>query len=285
MTTIVGTIGTTYTGSGGTAIAATVGDWTRELIIEDTGTIDWDPKWSAHSLPIGAMPQAVSRPQAVTRQFIVQSTTAVSAVGTDAREKAALTEWLALGAMFKPYTGLQYLTVARGEGAGTRTSVCLGEVISMPGARVGAVGVGQGWLTGNLRYPVTFACPFPYWWLAADPTDSVAKCGAKFIIAVTGSVTRLKFANSTTGGEFSVDVSDAFADDDYIDFCHADKLRTLSPLRGIASATAKFVENGSSEAKIDFWLAPGNNSITVTRVAGTGTAVVTVKNQPLYASI
>lgn len=306
MTTIAATIGTTYTGTGGSAIAGVVGNWTRSLLLYDLGAIAYAQQSGAQALPLGDYQMATSRAAGITRELVVQSTTTATTAGTDARETAALTEWLALQAVFQPYDGLQYLKFARDEtGGGTRSSVMIGEVVSLPGARVGDPGVGDRWLTGNIRYPVQMWCPLPWFWSATEvtddttevgasagtatvdvATDAACKCGAKLLLqSVTGTITKLRFQNTTTGDEFTVQVNTGFATNDYIDFYHVDKLGRTDKLAGVADATARFTENASLEAWASFWLQPGANSVSVSRITGTGTATVRVVHQPFYGSI
>jgi len=305
MTAFTGTIGTTYLGAGGTAIGAVVGDWTRELWWSDSGVVTYDGSWVRQRNPIGEAQTYTSRPTGRDLYFEVASQTVATTVGTVTRGGDAMTEWRALNAMFKPYTGIQYLTIVRDDGAGgSVTSVCMGEVVEMPGYCVGQPGGGLKLNTGNIVYPVKMHCPFPFWWSAAVvtdvtteigaaagtctvdvATDSVARCGAMLTFDVTGNISKVHVANATTGTEFTVSAPANFADGDWIDFYHVDKMGRADKLAGVVDATALFMENAGGDARGSFWLAPGANAITITRITGAGTALVTITHQPLYASI
>ena len=301
---ITASIGTTYLGASGTVIGATVGDWVRVFELSDSGTVEYDQRYDAHPMPVGAQVSAASLPRWGQLSFAVLSTTTATTAGTAGREAAALDEWRLLNALFKPYTGRQHLTVTRKNAADADVvSVALVEVSRLPGARVGDPGVGDKWPTGNLRYPVECVRPFPFWWAAtATATDTteigaaagtatvtvnasaVAKCGARLTFgSVDGSITRVRVQNTTTGDEFTVNKAAGFANGDYVDFYHADKLGQTNPHAGTTGGT--FKENAGGEALMSFWLQPGANSISATRIDGAGTAVLTIAHQALYGSI
>jgi len=305
MTTITATIGTSYAGAGGTVIGATVGDWVRSVELVNVGTVGYAQYQEPHILPVGVQRLAESTPLPVDRELVVLSQTTATAVGSDAREGAALDEWRLLNDLFKPYDGPQFLSFHRHTAAGADVlTTCLVEVLDLPGAGVGHPGVGDIWSTGIIRYPVRLRRLFPFLWDSTEDSDdttevgaapgtatvavstaSIGRCGAKFIFDVTGAVNKVKVANATTSTEFTVSTATGFADNDWIDMYHVDKLGATDPLAGVAAGDAVFMENAGGEAKASLWLAPGNNAITITRITGAGTAIVTIKNQPVYASI
>ena len=299
------TMGTTYLGAGGTVVGATVGNWTRVAQLYDTGTVPYAQYYAPHIQPVGSQQTSDSMPQSPSLSMIVSSMNTTNSPATDVMEGAALDEWRLLNAKFLPYAGQQFVKVYRETAASAGvSSVALVEIADLPGARIGNPGVGPKWLSGIIHYPVQMFRPFPFWWNAtatdddttevgaapgtatvAVATGSVAKCGARILFkVVTGSVTKILVQNTTTGDEFTVNCAGGFAANDYIDMYHADKLGNADPLAGIVGAST-FATNVAGGIRMSFWLQPGNNAISVTRITGAGTCTMTVTHQELWGSI
>lgn len=290
-------------GTGGTQLDATVGEWEREFHVRNLGTVQWQRFNSlVRATRAGNVRDASSVPVGCERAFVIQATNGSVTPGTQAALNAAISEWRRLEKLLSPDAGEVYLKITRtdDDDSTTVTNMLLCEAMGLPALPFPKGGEDESVFGAMLRYPLRLWCPFPFFWTLTPETATTTSigaspgtatlnntgsvyCGVKFVVgSVSGTVTKITVSNSTTGDEFTVS-SSAFVNGDTFDFGYTDKQWQSSMLSG--TGVPVFATNAAGDSKASMLLAPGNNSISATRVGGTGSCVLTAYWQPCHGGI
>lgn len=300
------TWGTTFTGSGGTAINATAGDWTRRIEITRWPTITFDQFARPDIEQAGSRDISTHKPAATMLEFNVwyEYTATTLVAGTEAVQDANHDIWQDAQALFKPFDGEKFLKIRRQNQATANVDrVCLAKPIEIPGAGIGTPGFGETMFMHGVKFPVRLAMNYPFFWEATEITDTTSsvgaspgtctvdvdteaawKCGARLTIANrSGDITKLLVQNTTHGYEFTIEATTRFVNGDYIDFRHADKHGNAVPY--VISNTGGFRANAGGQSKAHFWYHPGAQTLSVTRITGSGTLDVVSTHQAPFGTV
>lgn len=300
------TWGTTFTGSGGTAINAVSGDWTRRIEVTKWPDINFDQFVKPDVEQAGSRDVSTHRPAATMLEFNIwyDYTAQTLVAGTEAVQDANHDIWQDAQALFKPFDGEKFLFIRRQNAAAANVDrVCLAKPYMIPGAGEGTPGFGPTMFMHGVKFPVRLSMLYPFFWEATEVSDTTSsvgaspgtatvdvdteaawKCGARFTVANrSGDITKLLIANTTYGYEFTVEAATRFTDGDYIDIRHADKHGNTAPLSTVNASG--FRVNAGGEAKASFWLHPGAQTLTVTRIAGSGTLDIVCKHQAPFGTV
>lgn len=300
------TWGTTYTGSGGTAINATAGDWTRRIEISKWPDIQFDQFARPDIEQAGSRDIATHKPGPTMLEFNIwyEYTASTLVAGTEALQDANHDIWQDAQALFKPFDGEKFLLIRRqNQAAANVDRVCLAKPIMIPGAGIGTPGWGESMRMHGVKFPVRLLMNYPFFWEATEVSDATSsigaspgtctvdvdteaawKCGIRLTLGNrSGDITKLLVQNTTHGYEYTVEATTRFTNGDYIDFRHADKHGQAAVL-STANASG-FRVNAGGSAKAHMWVHPGANSMSVTRIAGTGTIDGTFTHQAPFGTV
>lgn len=215
-----------------------------------------------------------------------------------AAERECMDELRAWNELVNPFDGVGTLRFDRSTAAAAAVSTEVLRVrpISVPRYSIEVVD-GDGMVNPTrafLKTDTEFWCPLPYFYnrvattkdyVADTAADSdtcanpgIAPCGVRFeVTAITDSPTQVTIANTTNGYSFVWKKNSGnFAAGDYIDWYYTDQREEAH--KGGTSIV-------SADGLAYFELACGNNTVTATRTAGTGTVSITASWKPRYLSL
>lgn len=303
--------GTTYTGSGGTQINATAGSFTRRIQVRQWPTVQFQQFARPDIEQAGSRDVATHVPTATMLEFDVWYEYNATTVqpGSEAAQDLNHDIWQDAQALFSPFNGEKFLMWRRQDSSSSNVDrVCLVKPIELPGPGIRTQQEGPGFgmemdQVGTLVFPVRCVMLYPFFWDATESSSSTLsisgtpgtatvavdseaawKCGARITFSNrSGDITKLLVQNTTHGYEFTIEVGTRFSNGDYFDIRHADKHGNTNPLSTVNASG--FRVNDSGSAKAHFWLHPGNNSISITRKAGSGSIDAVVKHQAPFGTV